>query len=80
MDRFCEPLVVKCQLLSNANFSRSSMNLNSSAEHSVIYEIFIVWNQVFAIYMFQVAQGATPTFKVSGDMLEVNICGFLRCI
>ena len=51
MDRFCKSLVVKCQLLSNANFSRSSMNLNSSAEHSVIYEIFIVWNQVFAIYV-----------------------------
>ena len=63
------------------NFSRAPMNLYSSAEYLIIYGIFIVWNQVFAIHaVFHVAHGATPTFKVSGDMLEINICGFLRCV
>ena len=40
-----------------------------------------VWNTHslepgFHYVVFQVAHGATPTFKVSGDMLEINICGF----
>ena len=57
------------------------MNLHSSAQYLIIYGIFIVWNQVFAIHVvFQVAHGTTPTFKVLRDMLEINICGFLRCI
>ena len=77
MDSFYESLVMKCQPRSNANFSRIPMNLHSSAEYLITYRLFIVWNQVFAEHVvFQGAHGATPNFKVSGDMLEINICGF----
>ena len=52
------------------------MNLHSSAEHLIMYRLFIVWNQVFAKHVvFEGAHGATPTFKVLGDMLEIKICG-----
>ena len=30
--------------------------------------------------VFQVAHEATSSFIVSGDLLEINICGYLRCI
>ena len=79
--RFYKSLVLKCQLISNANLSRAPMNLQSSAEYLIIYGIFIVWNQVFLIHVvFLVAHGTTPTFKVSGDMIETNMYAFLRCI
>ena len=49
------------------------MNLHISAEYLIMYGIFIVWNQVFAIdVVFQVVHRPTPTFKVSGDMLEIK--------
>ena len=38
---------MKCHLLST--FSRSPMNLHSSAEYLIMYGIFIVWNQVLDI-------------------------------
>ena len=57
------------------------MNLHSSAEYLIMHGIFIVWNQVFTIHVvFQIAQGATPTYKVLGDLLEINISDFLKCI
>ena len=69
LDGFYQSLVMKCQLLSNVNFRRA------------IYGIFIVCNEVFAIHkVFQVAHRATTTFKVSGNILEINICDFFRYI
>ena len=62
-------------------FHPCPMDLHSSAEYLIMYRIFIVSNHVFAIHvLFQVTHGTTPTLKASGDMLEINIFGFLRCI